>query len=40
MRKLRWMCGHTKSYKIKIEDIQNKDGVTSVVDKMRKLRLR
>ncbi|WMV29493.1 hypothetical protein MTR67_022878 [Solanum verrucosum] len=40
MRMLRWMCGHTRSDGIRYEDIWNKVGVASVVDKMREVRLR
>ncbi|KAG5593519.1 hypothetical protein H5410_044033 [Solanum commersonii] len=41
MKILRWICGHTRSNKIRSEDIQNKVGVlASVVDKMREARLR
>lgn len=40
MRMLRWMCGHTRSDKIRNENIWNKVGVASVVDKMRKVRPR
>lgn len=35
MRMLRWICGHTGRDKIRNEDIQDKVGVASVVDKMR-----
>lgn len=31
-----WMCGHTRRDWIRNEDIQNKVGVTSMKDKMRK----
>lgn len=34
------MCGHTKSDRIKNEDIRDKVGVASVVDKMREAKLR
>ncbi|KAG5575703.1 hypothetical protein H5410_055837 [Solanum commersonii] len=40
MRMLRWMCGHTRSDKIKNEVIWEKVGVASVVDKLREARLR
>ncbi|KAG5627424.1 hypothetical protein H5410_012642 [Solanum commersonii] len=40
MRMLRWMCGHTRSDKIRNEVIREKVGVASVVDKLRKARLR
>ncbi|KAG5619034.1 hypothetical protein H5410_018858 [Solanum commersonii] len=40
MRMLRWMCGHTRSDKIRNEIIREKVGVASVVDKLRKARLR
>ncbi|KAG5593432.1 hypothetical protein H5410_043946 [Solanum commersonii] len=33
MRMLRWMCGHTRSDKIRNEVIREKVGVASVVDK-------
>ncbi|KAG5614520.1 hypothetical protein H5410_014344 [Solanum commersonii] len=35
MRMLRWMCGHTRSDKIRNEVIREKVGVASVVDKAR-----
>ncbi|KAH0760290.1 hypothetical protein KY290_023783 [Solanum tuberosum] len=40
MRMLRWMCGNTRSDKIRNEVIREKVGVASVVDKLRKARLR
>ncbi|KAG5594311.1 hypothetical protein H5410_035543 [Solanum commersonii] len=40
MRMLRWMCGHTSSNKIRNEDIRNKMGVASVLEKMREAKLR
>ncbi|KAG5591403.1 hypothetical protein H5410_041917 [Solanum commersonii] len=40
MRMLRWICGYTRSDRIRNEDIRNKVGVTSVVDKLREERLR
>ncbi|KAG5571816.1 hypothetical protein H5410_061582 [Solanum commersonii] len=40
MRMLRWMCGHTRSNKIRNEVIREKVGVASVVDKLREARLR
>ncbi|WMV29422.1 hypothetical protein MTR67_022807 [Solanum verrucosum] len=40
MRMLRWMCGHTRSDKIRNEVIREKVGVASVVDKLREARLR
>ncbi|KAG5606935.1 hypothetical protein H5410_028427 [Solanum commersonii] len=40
MRMLRWMCGHTRSDKIRNEVIGEKVGVASVVDKLREARLR
>lgn len=40
MRILRWNCGHTRSDKIRNEDIRYKVGVVSVVDKMREERMR
>ncbi|KAG5614785.1 hypothetical protein H5410_014609 [Solanum commersonii] len=38
MRMLRWMCGHTRSDKIRNEVIREKVGVASVVDKAREAR--
>lgn len=35
----RWIRGHTKSDKIRKEDIWNKVGVTSVMNKMKEERL-
>ncbi|KAJ8550900.1 hypothetical protein K7X08_000270 [Anisodus acutangulus] len=40
MRMLRWMCGHTRIYRIRNEDIRDKVGVPLVEDKMREARLR
>ncbi|XP_060182471.1 uncharacterized protein LOC132612165 [Lycium barbarum] len=40
MRMLRWMCGHTRSDRIRNEDIRDKVGVASMEDKMREARLR
>ncbi|WMV16256.1 hypothetical protein MTR67_009641 [Solanum verrucosum] len=40
MRMLRWMCGNTRSDKIRNEVIREKVGVASVVDKLREARLR
>ncbi|KAG5581690.1 hypothetical protein H5410_052317 [Solanum commersonii] len=40
MRMLRWMYSHTRSDKIRNEDIQRKVEVTSVVDNMREARLK
>ncbi|KAG5569172.1 hypothetical protein H5410_058938 [Solanum commersonii] len=40
MRMLRWMCGHTRSDRIRNEVIREKVGVASVVDKLREVRLR
>ena len=40
MRMLRWMCGHTKKYKIRNEIIRNKVGVVPIEEKMRETRLR
>lgn len=37
---LRWMCGHTRSDKIRNEVIQEKVGVVFVSDKIREVRLR
>ncbi|KAG5583500.1 hypothetical protein H5410_054127, partial [Solanum commersonii] len=36
MRMLRWMCGHTRSDRIRNEVIREKVGVASVVDKARR----
>lgn len=36
----RWMCVHTRIDRIKNEDIRNKVGMASAVDKMREVRLR
>lgn len=38
LRMLRWMRGVTRRYKIENEDIWEKVGVTSGVDKLRKVR--
>ncbi|KAG5618270.1 hypothetical protein H5410_018094, partial [Solanum commersonii] len=38
MKMLRWMCGHTRSDKIRNEVIREKVGVASVVDKLREAR--
>lgn len=40
MRILMWVCGHTKSGKIKNGDIRHKVGVASMLDKMREVKLR
>nr|XP_016480851.1 PREDICTED: uncharacterized protein LOC107801947 [Nicotiana tabacum] len=40
MRMLRWMCGHTRMYKIMNEDFWEKMGMTPINDKMRAMRLR
>ncbi|KAG5586098.1 hypothetical protein H5410_046532 [Solanum commersonii] len=40
MRMLRWMCGHTRSDKIRNEVVREKVGVASMVDKLREARLR
>ncbi|KAG5611910.1 hypothetical protein H5410_023191 [Solanum commersonii] len=40
MRMLRWMCGNTRSDKIRNEVIREKVGMASVVDKLREARLR
>ncbi|XP_070015684.1 uncharacterized protein [Nicotiana sylvestris] len=40
MRMLRRMCGHTRMYKIRNEDIRERVGVTPMEDKMREARLR
>ena len=40
MRMLRWMCGHTRLYKIRNECIRNKVGVVTIEDKLREWRLR
>ncbi|KAK4367707.1 hypothetical protein RND71_011499 [Anisodus tanguticus] len=40
MRMLRWMCGHTRRYRIRNEDIRDKMRVASVEDKMQEARLR
>ncbi|KAG5576666.1 hypothetical protein H5410_056800, partial [Solanum commersonii] len=40
MRMLRWMCGHTRSDKIRNEVIREKVGVATVVDKLREARLK
>ncbi|KAG5597848.1 hypothetical protein H5410_039080 [Solanum commersonii] len=40
MRILRWICGPTRSDWIENEDIQDKVGVTSVVDRIKERRLR
>jgi len=39
MRMLRWMCGNTRRYKVKIENIRTKIGVDSIEEKMRENRL-
>lgn len=40
MKMLRWMCGNTRSDRIRNKDDRDKVGLTSVVDKMREARLR
>ncbi|XP_019226232.1 PREDICTED: uncharacterized protein LOC109207714 [Nicotiana attenuata] len=40
MRMLRWMCGHTRKYKIRNEVIREKVCVASLEDKLRESRLR
>ncbi|XP_060183146.1 uncharacterized protein LOC132613111 [Lycium barbarum] len=40
MRILRWMCGHTRSDRIRNEVIRDKVGIALVEDKMREVRLR
>ncbi|KAG5577574.1 hypothetical protein H5410_057708 [Solanum commersonii] len=40
MQMLRWICGHTRSDKIRNEVIWEKVGVTYVANKMREMRLR
>ncbi|KAF3679746.1 Ubiquitin-conjugating enzyme E2 N [Capsicum annuum] len=40
MRMLQWMCGHTRKDKVRNEIIQEKVGVASMEDKMRKVRFR
>ena len=40
MKIFRWMCGKTRRDRIKNEEIRNKSGVSSIVDKMRECRLR
>ena len=35
MRMLRWMCGNTRRYKMRNEDIRTKIGVASIEEKMR-----
>ncbi|XP_070039517.1 uncharacterized protein [Nicotiana tomentosiformis] len=40
IRKLRWMCRHTRLDKIRNEDIQKKVGAAPIDDKMREVRLR
>jgi len=40
MRMIRWICGHTKSDRIRNEVIRGKIGVASIEDKMRETRLR
>lgn len=38
MRMLRWMCRHTRRDKIRNEDVWGKEGVTSMIDKMKEMR--
>ena len=40
MRMIRWMCGHTRSDRIRNGVIRGKIGVASIEDKIREIRLR
>lgn len=40
IRMLRWMCIHTRGDRNSTEDIQNKMGITPIVDTMRGATLR
>ena len=40
MKMIRWMCDHTRLYKIRNEVIRSKIGVASIVDKTREVGLR
>ena len=40
MRMFRWMCGNTRRYKVRNEDIRTKIGIALIEEKMRENRLR
>jgi hypothetical protein len=40
MRMLRWICGHTRKYRIRNDDIRDKFGVAPIQEKLLQHRLR
>jgi hypothetical protein len=40
MRMLRWICGHTRKYQIRNDDIRDRLGVTPIEEKLVQHRLR
>jgi hypothetical protein len=40
MRMLRWICGHTRKYRIRNDDIRDEFGIASIQEKLVQHRLR